>query len=246
VKKNFSHGFQAQVAYTFAKSIDYGSNAFSTNEFANTVDNPLGVYNPAFNKALSDFDIRHTVVVNFLYNIPVPQSWNSVSKAFLGGWQVASIFTAGTGLPFTVLLNNDRAGSKSSQTSNLLGQRPNYVAGCNTTNPSKVTYVNTACFTFPAVGTLGNLGRNTLTGPGLQDLDFSLFKTQSVPKISENFRIQFRAEIFNILNHTNLAQPDVTHFTIFNVSGQVNANAGQVTTTQTPSRQIQFGIKFLF
>lgn len=246
LRKNFNHGFQAQVAYTWAKSIDYGSNAFSTNEFANTVDNPVGIFNPAFNKALSDFDVRHNVVVNFLYNVPIRSDWNAVSRFVLGGWQVSSIFTAGTGLPFTVILNNDRAGTKSSQTSNLLGQRPNYVAGCSTTNPGQVNYVNTSCFTFPAAGTLGNLGRNTLTGPGLQDLDFSLFKTGQVPRISEQFRVQFRAEIFNILNHTNLAQPDVSHFTIFDSTGRINSNAGQITTTQTASRQIQFGLKFLW
>lgn len=246
VRKSFSRGFLGQVAYTYAKSIDLGSNAFSTNEFANTVDDPAGIFAPGLNKGLSDFDIRHNVVLNFLYNIPVGDSWNAISKAFLGGWQFGGIFTASTGSPMTVLLNNDRAGTKSSQTSNLLGQRPNYVQGCDTTNPGKVNYINTNCFTFPAQFTLGNLGRNSITGPGLQDLDFSLFKTASVPKISESFRVQFRAEFFNILNHTNFAQPDVAHFTIFDVNGKINSNAGLITGTQTPSRQIQFGLKFLW
>jgi hypothetical protein len=246
LRKSFSHGLMAQVAYTWAKSIDTGSNAFSTNEFANTVDDPAGIFAPGLNKGLSDYDIRHNIVVNFLYNIPTPGSWNGLSKGVLGGWQMASIFSASTGSPMTVLLNNDRAGTKSSQTSNLLGQRPNYVAGCNTSNPGQVNYINTSCFTFPAAFTLGDLGRNSITGPGLQDLDFSLFKTTNVPKISENFRVQFRAEFFNILNHTNFAQPDVAHFTIFDVNGNINSNAGQITGTQTPSRQIQFGLKFLW
>lgn len=244
VRKNFSHGFLAQFAYTYAKSIDTGSNAFSTNEFANTVDNPLGIFDPRFNKGLSDFDVRHNVVLNFLYNIPGPSA--GVARGMFGGWQVGSIFTAGTGLPMTVLLNNDRAGTKSSQTSNLLGQRPNYVQGCATTDPGNVQYINTSCFTFPAQYTLGTLGRNSITGPGLEEFDFSLFKNARVRKIGEAFRVQFRAEVFNILNHTNFAQPDVTHFTMFDVNGKINTNAGQITTTQTASRQIQFGLKFIW
>ena len=142
--------------------------------------------------------------------------------------------------------NNDRAGTKSSQTSNLLGQRPDYVLGCNTITPGNVQYINTSCFTFPAQYTLGTLGRNSITGPGLEDLDFSLFKNHTIRAISEGFRVQFRAEIFNILNHTNFAQPDVSHFTIFDVNGKLNTNAGQITTTQTASRQIQFGLKLLW
>ena len=245
-KKNFRHGLLAQVAYTWSKSIDFGSNAFSTNEFANTVDNPVGIFNPGFNKGLSDFNVAHNVVVNFLYDVPTRKSWNAFARGVLGGWQVGSIFTAGTGLPMTVLLNNDRAGTKSSQTGNLLGQRPNYVAGCATTNPGNVQYINTSCFTFPAQYTLGNLGRNSITGPGLQDLDFSLFKNHNVTRISETFKIQFRAEFFNVLNHANFAQPDATHFTIFDVNGHLNGNGGQITSTQTASRQIQFGLKLLW
>jgi hypothetical protein len=109
-----------------------------------------------------------------------------------------------------------------------------------------VQYVNTSCFTFPAQYTLGNLGRNSLTGPGLQDLDFSLFKNQNVTRISETFRVQFRAEFFNVLNHTNFALPDAPHTTMWTSSGVLNGNAGQLTTTQTASRQIQFGLKLLW
>jgi hypothetical protein len=144
------------------------------------------------------------------------------------------------------MLNNDRAGTKGSLTSIQLGQRPNYVAGCQTTNPGQVQYVNTSCFTFPAQYTLGDLGRNTLIGPGLQDLDFSLFKNHNVTRISETFRVQFRAEFFNVLNHTNFALPDSTHTTMWNVNGALNGNAGQLTTTQTASRQIQFGLKLVW
>jgi hypothetical protein len=246
LKKNFSHGLMAQVAWTYGKSIDEGSSTFSTNEFANTMNNPMGIFYPGLNRGLSDFNVSDLVAVNLLYNIPTPKTWKGFAKGVLGGWQAGSIFTAGSGLPFSVMLNNDRAGTKGSLTSIQLGQRPNYVAGCQTTNPGHVQYVNTSCFTFPAQYTLGDLGRNTLTGPGLQNLDFSLFKNHNVTRISETFRVQFRAEFFNVLNHTNFALPDSTHTTMWNVNGALNGNAGQLTTTQTASRQIQFGLKLVW
>ena len=246
LKKNFSHGLMAQAAWTYGKSIDEGSSTFSTNEFANTMNNPVGIFFPGLNKGLSDFNVSDLVVVNLLYDIPTPKTWKGLAKGVLGGWQAGGIFTAGSGLPFSVMLNNDRAGTKGSLTSIQLGQRPNYVAGCQTTNPGSVQYVNTSCFTFPAQYTLGDLGRNTLSGPGLQDLDFSLFKNQNVTRISETFRVQFRAEFFNVLNHTNFALPDSAHTTMWNVSGALNGNAGQLTSTQTASRQIQFGLKLIW
>jgi Carboxypeptidase regulatory-like domain len=246
LKKSLSHGLMAQVAWSYQKSTDEASSTFSTNEFANTMNNPMGILYPGLNKGLSDFDVRNLVVVNFLYNLPTPKSWNGFAKGVLGGWQAGSIFTAGSGLPFSVMLNNDRAGTKNSLTSEQLGQRPNYIEGCQTTNSGQVQYANTSCFSFPAQYTLGNLGRNSLTGPGLQNLDFSLFKNQSVTRISETFRVQFRAEFFNILNHTNFALPDSTHTTMWNVNGVLNSNAGQLTSTQTASRQIQFGLKLVW
>lgn len=246
MKGNLGHGLTTQFAWTLQKSIDEGSATFSTNEFTNTMNNPLGNLYSGLNRGRSDFDVHDLAVANLLYQIPTPGNWKGIAKGVLGGWQAGTIFTAATGLPFSVILNNDQAGTKSSLTSVQLGQRPNAVAGCNTTNPGRVQYVNTACFIFPAQYTLGNLGRNTNSGPGLQNLDFSLIKSTPVQKISENFRVQFRAEFFNVLNHTNFALPDSTHTTMWNGAGVLNGNAGQLTATQTPSRQIQFGLKLLW
>lgn len=246
VKKSLSKGLSAQLAWTYQKSVDQGSATFSTNEFTNTMNNPLGIFFPQLNQGLSDFNVRNLFVVHLLYDIPTPAGWNGAAKGLLGGWELGTIFTSGSGLPFSVMLNNDRAGTGNSLTSVQLGERPNYVNGCQTTNPGNVQFVNTACFTFPAQYTLGNLGRNALEGPGLQDVDFSLFKTVNARFISEAFRVQFRAEIFNFLNHTNFALPDSTHTTMWNGSGVLNGNAGQLTLTQTPSRQIQFGMKLLW
>jgi hypothetical protein len=98
------------------------------------------------------------------------------------------------------------------------------------------------CFSFPAPGVLGDLGRNTLRGPGFADLDFSLFK--NILFSQERYKIQFRAEAFNVLNHTNFG---VQTTAIFNGNGVPLASAGVLQQpTLTTSRQIQLGVKFIF
>jgi hypothetical protein len=91
----------------------------------------------------------------------------------------------------------------------------------------------------------GNLGRNTLIGPGLVNLDFSLVKNNYVKKISDAFNVQFRAEFFNILNRANFAPP-LDNRNIFDASGALTSNGGLITATQTPSRQIQFALKVIW
>ncbi|MFN7949711.1 MAG: TonB-dependent receptor [Blastocatellia bacterium] len=252
LKKRMSHNVQMQMAYTWQKSIDTSSATFSDNEYGVTIGNPIS-FDTRFNRGLSDFDLRHNLTVNVLWQVPTPQNWNGLAGVVLGGWQLGSIFNVSTGTPFTVLLNSDRAGSRMSQTRQQLGQRPNLVSSCtslvNPGNPDN--YIKKECFTDPGLGNLGNLGRNTLTGPGVTNLDFSLFKNQAITAISENFKVQFRVEMFNALNHANFALPDVTQFTLFS-GGTGTAtqtpitSAGRLTRTQTPSRQIQFGLKLIF
>ncbi len=107
-------------------------------------------------------------------------------------------------------------------------------------------YFNPVCFSPEAFGTLGNFGREGLYGPNLVDLDFAVTKAT---KITENVNLQFRAEFFNLLNHTNLSLPISTVF-----SGTASAaenltrvsNSGQILTPAVPAREIQFGLKLIF
>jgi len=144
------------------------------------------------------------------------------------------------------LLGGDPQGSKLDETS----EPPNLVAGpgCNSVvnvgNPDH--YIKTQCLAFPNPANLrGNLGRNTLIGPGVSNLDFSVFKNNRIRRISENFNVQFRAEFFNILNHANFASP-TDNLDVFDQSGAPVASAGLITSTQTPSRQIQFALKLIW
>jgi hypothetical protein len=164
-----------------------------------------------------------------------------VVKGVFAGWELGGIFTAQTGPPFSVLIHPDQANTGTVQTDL---EWPNYTLGpgCSTNainpgNPSN--YISLQCFSFPNPGELGNLGRNTLRGPGLVDFDPSLAKTWGFDQ--ERMKLQFRVEFFNILNRTNFFEPSQT---IFDGSGSLIPTATQLgPPTATTSRQIQFGLK---
>jgi Carboxypeptidase regulatory-like domain/TonB-dependent Receptor Plug Domain len=120
-----------------------------------------------------------------------------------------------------------------------------WTANCNKT-PYNDSNGNPVAVAYPLCFNLrGNAGRNILTGPGLSNLDFSVFKNNSVRRISENFKVQFRAELFNILNRPNFSVPNSPNNTdIFDSTGGQNGAAGLLTSTSTTSRQIQFALKF--
>jgi hypothetical protein len=92
---------------------------------------------------------------------------------------------------------------------------------------------------------LGNMGRNQIYGPGLANVDFSIFKDNHIRRISEAFNVQLRAEFFNVLNHPNFQSP-VTSNAIFNPDGTSVSGAGAINSTTTTSRQIQFGVKIIW
>ena len=129
------------------------------------------------------------------------------------------------------------------------GQRPDYLGNLPGCSPAEVTtgdighLIKTSCFSFPAPGVLGNLGRNLFHMPAFRDLDFSVFKNQSLR--GENLKMQFRAEMFNILNNTNLTAQ--TFANTFTGTGALVASFGTPTApTYNQSRQIQLGLRLLF
>jgi hypothetical protein len=243
--KRFSRGFFFNAAYTWSKSIDRGSNTFSDNESINTSGSPYAFF-PSLQKGASEFDISHRFVLNYSWNVPTPGSFTGVSRALLGGWVLGGIFTAQTGPPFSVTLKTDRARTGDSRVgSSSGGQRPNFnpsPPGCsvNAINPGNPSnYIRTECFSFPKLGELGNLGRNTLRGPGLQEFDFSVFKNW--PFWRERMRLQFRGEFFNLFNHPNFQEPKTK---IFDGKGIVFPTASQLKPpTLTSEREIEFGLK---
>jgi len=245
LKRNLRHGLMTQAAYTFSKSIDTGSSISSVSsgtgyESAFAVATPLL---PELARGLSNYDVPHNFVGSVIWEIPAPDSLSGIAGSLVQGWQISGIYRAQSGYPFTLALNGDRAGSKADTTGSSLGQPPDRIdspACASLTNPGDPThYVKTECFAFPADGVLGNLGRNTLSSPGLATLDLVLVKTQKFGGTTAQFRI----EMFNALNRANFATPATT---IFDDRGNLTANVGVITNTRTSARQMQLGVKLLW
>jgi hypothetical protein len=231
----FAHNFQAQVVYTWAHSIDDGSGTYGT-ELGGPAENP---YNIGYDRGLSTFDVRQSATINGVYAFPFK------GNKFVEGWQLSGIFTAHTGTPFSPVVGYDI----SALGNNQVVERPNINPGFNssniiTGNPNQ--WFNPAAFSLPAPGTIGNAGRDILRNPGLVDTDVSIVKDTRIPKISEQFGVQFRVELFNIFNHPNFAPFGLTgNNGVFTASG-VSPTAGLITATSTTSRQIQFSLRVRF
>jgi hypothetical protein len=235
--RRFSGGLAMQASYTLGKSEDLGSQAIGSADFDNSFQ-PRYAFDPLDNKGLSDFDIRHNFTFNATWEIPTG-TLTGAARAIASGWQLSSILGLRSGIPFTPVLGVDRA--RAAPRSGGAGQRPDLVSGCSL-NPvlgGAGQYFDVNCFSLPALGTFGNVPRNTIDGPGFRSWDMAFFKNITIPG---GRRIQLRAEGFNITNHVNLGLPQTT---VFNSAGRVS-NAGQITTIVGTARQWQFGAKVDF
>jgi hypothetical protein len=222
-------------AYTWARSTDLksaaaGIGASGFNGWQGFLDNS----DPERDYGLSDFDVDHRLVGSFVYNLPFGNGETfagdatGLKNAVIGGWQVNGIYTWQRGFPLTITAAdagglNDTFGTNRAD---LVGDPD---AGERTVNQ----WFNTAAFAQPAPGALGNLGRNTERGPGLNNLDLALFKNFTVTR---GIRLQFRLESFNALNHTQFATVS---------TNRAAANFGVVTAAR-PARINQLGLKVLF
>lgn len=245
VVKRVSHGFEFHGAYTWGKSIDTLSATEADDAFPNGLFNQL-FFDQRTSRGLSDFNVAQALVLTMTWELPGARFNYRAAKWALSGWQLGALYKANTGQPFTPILGGDPLGMKLDETSEppdrLIGP------GCSTlTNPGDPAhYIKTQCLAFPVPrNRWGNLGRNSLIGPGLSKLDFSVFKNNRVRLMSEDVNVQFRAEFFNILNHTNFASP-TEHLVVFDESGKPVPSAGLITSTQATSRQIQLALKVIW
>lgn len=268
IVKRMSRGFQVQGSYTWGKSIDNNSGVIAGDTLANSISS-LQWFDLRLSRALADYNIGRVLVINGTWQVPKKGASSPVVEWMANGWELGTIFRVQDGTPFTPTFgtDGDPLGLNSSDPYDF----PNRLTGpgCRSlTNPGdSAHYVKTECFSVPTApsasfyaancdptkGTYpqcfnlrGNAGRNIIIGPGLLNLDFSLFKNNYVKVFSENFNAQFRAEIFNILNHANFASPSLANGQIFNSAGVANPSAGLLTATITSSRQIQFALKLIW
>jgi hypothetical protein len=226
---NNYHGLSFQTAYTWSHAIDIAG----TGEFAGVIN----AYNVRADRGNSDYDRRHMLLMNYVYNLPFFSSRSGLLKTTLGGWQLSGITTFESGTPFSVSVPGDPAGIGSGVRANLIG---------NPNNAPKTAdaYFNAAAFAaVDAVGVngstgFGNSGRNVVYGAGRNQWDVSLFKnfTRIPLHTDEGATLQFRAEFFNAFNHTQFNG----YFSTFGTTGFGGANGAH------DPRVIQFGLKFMF
>jgi hypothetical protein len=242
VTKHFTRGLQFRANYTWSKSLDINSaptGAQANNEAQMVLDR----FDLRKDWGPSALNVAQQVHLMGSYELPFGHGryWlangGRVEDTLIGGWTFNTITTLMSGFPLTPQDGSNRSGDGDTRNPD----RPSLATGFSGPivegNPTQ--WFNPNAFVLPAPGTFGNLGRGTLRGPGLVGMDVSLFKDT---KLSEKVGMQFRAECFNVLNHTNFNTPNLTVFS----GGAVNPTAGQISATATPSRQIQFGLKLIY
>jgi hypothetical protein len=227
-----------QAAYTYAKAIDSSSN----NGNGSDLDDIANPYNRAYGVGPSWFNRTDVFVANFIYDIPAFRHNNSRAvRTLLGGWQFEGYITAETGLPVNVFLGGPAAnnGLPTWNGAGPGGNRPNLNGSIS--YPHTVTqWFNTSAFSPPAVGQYGNLGFDALTGPGRDNWNLSLFKSFVLSE-KRGSRLEFRAESFNVFNHTQFQGSTNT-----GISNKFTAsNFGQITAAFDP-RVFQLGMKAYF
>lgn len=237
IQRRFQGGLQFQASYMLSRSRDTGSGAWGT-DIRNQESYIEDPYDMQADYALSGFDARHVVNLNFTYDIPFAAHLTGFAKDVLGGWQVNGITRLSSGQPFTVVWSGNRArtypGTTRSRPDLRPGANPNPVLG----GPDR--YFDPSAFVPQPAGFTGDLGRNSIIGPGLANTDVGLVKTIA---FGEGRQLQFRSEVFNVFNRANFGMPLRV---VFDTQGNPINSAGQIKNTITPSRQMQFGLKFSF
>ena len=234
-------GVAFKINYTFSKVLDINSaTSIATQNQPSTILNPFDL---KFNRGLASFSLKHQFNANFSYELPFGRGrrFGGGSRGWveklIGGWQWNGILNVQSGFPFTPTVGSNSSGSGDTQNPDVPNWNPSFNGPVILGKAEQ--WFDPKAFSMPLAGTFGNAGRSSLIGPGLTNLDTSLFKKFS---INEKWSLQFRAETFNLFNHANLDPPNSVVFSGNNYSG----SAGVITETATTSRQIQFALKLLF
>ena len=238
LRQRMSHGVSVLASYTWAHALDESTDS-------NGGGAPMNPYNWRGDYGNANWDVRHRFIGQFIYSLPFFNSsgTNGFVRSILGGWQTNGIVNLQTGFPFNVVQSGDPANTgRNNERPNLIGAP---VVNCGSGHLFQC--VNVSAFGSTAsTFTYGNFGRNVLFGPGLYNVDFSVFKNFS---IKERARVQFRGEFFNVLNTPAFSNPTPS-LPAPNAAGNLVATSsttfGNITSTKRDNRQIQFGLKFLF
>lgn len=227
LQKSMSFGLNFLASYTWSKSLDIQSEGQS-----GSIET---IYDLRRDWGPSDFNRTQLFVFSTVYQLPFGKgkaylsNTNGFARAVLGNWNIAGILTLDSGQPFDIVAGGDIANvGGGSQRAQVVGDPTSGFT------QSRLEWFNTAAFALPAIYTFGNEGRNNLTGPPEKNLDFSAYK--DFP-FADRMNVQFRAEFFNVFNHTNFGLPD---------NNVQDAAFGTINGTATAPREIQFALKLSF
>jgi hypothetical protein len=244
VNHRFSHDFSLRGVYTWSKALDDGDslNATTAGNAPGLVSNPYDVkadWGPA------TYDVRNLGVISVVYGLPFGNGKPFASglgrfgNGAVSGWSVNSLVVLQAGFPFTPQLSYNPSNNGDTRNPVRPFVNPNFQGKAIIGKPGQ--WFNPNAFLQPPAnsGFFGNLRRDTLVGPGLATWDFSAVKDTA---LYERLSLQFRAEIFNLLDRANFNTPNLIVFTPTGVSG----TAGAISSTATTARQVQFGVKVLW
>ncbi len=225
-EKRFSHGLSVGANYTWGRSIDWVS--FLTDLDGINVINP---YNVRAYRGVSDYNVPHRFVLNYLWQLPSPA--HGLGRAILGGWETTAIWNWQSGFPLNITAGDDTSFSVPANSNDQADvvSTPAYTGGSRGARIAK--WFTTESFSAPKPNHFGNAGRNILIGPGTFNVDFSAHK---VFLLTERVQLQYRAEFFNFLNHTQLNNPNAS---------VPDSNFGRILSARSP-RIIQMALKIVF
>jgi hypothetical protein len=242
VTRRLSHNLQFRGNYTWSKNLDMNSGLTGA-QAQNQPQMVMNPYDPGRDWGPSALSPANQASISAHYALPFGhgQKWLTAGGAWenklIGGWQINGIATMLSGFPLTPQAGSNRSGDGDTRNPDRPNLNPSFAGPIVLHDPNQ--WFDPNAFTVPASGTYGNLGRGLLTGPGLATLDLSVMKDTAV---SERMNVQLRAEVFNLLNHTNFGPANAIVFS----GTSVSSSAGLITRTATTSRQIQFGLKLIF
>jgi hypothetical protein len=250
--KTSKHGLYALFAYTYSHTYDNGLSDGLGSELSAPFF-PLPNW-PHLDWGLSQINLNHSFTGSVIYDLPFGRgkqfgsSWNGLTNAILGDFQLTLIERVSSGFPVPLIDSNNQSGAFFQNGGNGNNyNRPNRVAGCNPSNAShgKLEWFDPACFVAPPTGQLGNAGRVPAIGPDFVNTDFSVIKQFALPR--KEMGLNFRAEFFNLFNHAQFGMP-VNDVSLVTYSGtQMNANGfGSVNSTVNNPRLVQLALRLSF
>ena len=222
--KRFSHGFTVGANYTWSRSIDWFSSLTDLDGI-----NVINPFNYRAYRGVSDFNVPHRFILNYVWQLPSPTQ--GAMRTILGGWETSGLWNWQSGFPLNISSGDERSGTNIGNDQADVLSPASYTSGSKADRLQK--WFTTESFALAKLETFGNVGRNTLIGPGTFNIDFSAHKSF---RFSERWRLEYRAEFFNVLNHANFNNPNTS----------VSASSfGRITSAREP-RIIQMALKLYF